>query len=36
VPVAMTWVGGALAVAGNVLILRPRPAGLNADARAAR
>jgi drug/metabolite transporter (DMT)-like permease len=23
-PVAMTWIGGALAVAGNVLILRPR------------
>ena len=34
-PVALTWVGGALAVAGNVLILQPRLAGLAADARAA-
>jgi drug/metabolite transporter (DMT)-like permease len=35
VPVALTWAGGALAVAGNVLILRPRLASATADARSA-
>ena len=35
-PVAWTWVGGALAVAGNVMILRPRMRGVTAaDATAA-
>jgi len=34
-PVALTWIGGALAVAGNVLILRPVPAGVSpGDVRA--
>jgi drug/metabolite transporter (DMT)-like permease len=35
VPVALTWLGVALAVAGNVLILRPGLRGLRGDARAA-
>jgi len=34
VPVAVTWLGVALAVAGNVLILRPRLASLRDGARA--
>jgi drug/metabolite transporter (DMT)-like permease len=35
-PVALTWLGVALAVAGNGLILRPRLAGVRAGAPAAR
>ncbi len=35
VPVAVTWLGVALAVAGNVLILRPKLSKVRGDARAA-
>ncbi|MDH4062483.1 MAG: EamA/RhaT family transporter, partial [Aquincola sp.] len=35
-PVAMTWLGAALAVVGNALILKPRLGGSSADARAAQ